>query len=50
MLTELLRLVAEGVLSPLPLETVRLEEAPEALERLAGRHVRGKIVVRLDGA
>jgi NADPH:quinone reductase-like Zn-dependent oxidoreductase len=49
MLTELLRLVAEGTLTPLPIETVRLEDAPEALERLAGRHVRGKIVVRLEG-
>lgn len=50
MLTELLRLVAEGTLSPLPIENVRLEDAPEALERLARRHVRGKIVVQLEGS
>lgn len=50
MLTELLRLVAEGKLAPLPIETVELEDAPEALDRLAGRHVRGKIVVRLEGS
>ena len=49
MLTELLRLVTEGSLAPLPIETVGLADAPDALERLAGRHVRGKIVVRLDG-
>lgn len=48
MLTELLRFVSEGALIPLPIETVRLEHAPEALERLAQRHVRGKIVVRLE--
>lgn len=48
MLMELLRLVADGTLAPLPIETVRLEEAPAALERLARRHVRGKIVVRLE--
>ncbi|WP_247828701.1 zinc-binding dehydrogenase [Arthrobacter antioxidans] len=48
MLTELLRLVDEGALTPLPIETVRLADAPDALERLAGRHVRGKIVVRLE--
>lgn len=45
-LGELLRLVADGRLSPLPIETVRLEDVPEALDRLARRHVRGKIVVR----
>jgi D-arabinose 1-dehydrogenase-like Zn-dependent alcohol dehydrogenase len=49
MLSELLRLVAEGSLAPLPIETVGLADAPDALGRLAGRHVRGKIVVRLDG-
>jgi NADPH:quinone reductase-like Zn-dependent oxidoreductase len=49
MLTVLLRLVDEGTLNPLPIETVRLEEAPAALERLARRHVRGKIVVRMEG-
>jgi len=45
MLTELLRLIAEGTLKPLPIEAVGLEGAPMALERLAGRHVRGKVVV-----
>jgi NADPH:quinone reductase-like Zn-dependent oxidoreductase len=49
MLTELLRLVAEGSLAPLPIETVGLADTPDALERLARRHVRGKIVVRLAG-
>ncbi|WP_434992610.1 zinc-binding dehydrogenase [Arthrobacter sp. Ld5] len=47
MLTELLRLVDEGTLNPLPIETVRLADAPDSLARLAGRHVRGKIVVRM---
>lgn len=48
MLTELLRLVDEGTLIPLPIETVQLADTPDALDRLAQRHVRGKIVVRME--
>lgn len=37
-------LVSKGVIRPMLQETIRLNEIPDALERLAMRHVRGKIV------
>lgn len=44
MLTRLLTLVADGRLAPMLTRTVALEEVPAALDELAGRHVRGKLV------
>ncbi|WP_226580364.1 zinc-binding dehydrogenase [Halobacillus litoralis] len=44
---EMLGMVAEGNLSPLLSETIKLEEVPSSLERLSERHVRGKIVAVL---
>jgi NADPH2:quinone reductase len=37
-------LVSKGVIRPMVQETITLNEIPDALERLAMRHVRGKIV------
>lgn len=48
MLTELCALAADGRLDPLLARTVTLDEVPAALEELAGRHVRGKLVMALD--
>ena len=44
---ELLQLVAEGKISTLLERTVSLEEVPQALEELAERHVKGKIVAKV---
>jgi NADPH:quinone reductase-like Zn-dependent oxidoreductase len=44
---ELCRLVAAGALDPQVSEVVAFDDIPAALERLAGRHVRGKIVARI---
>ncbi|SDP20753.1 NADPH:quinone reductase [Paenibacillus sp. yr247] len=44
---EFLRLMLEGTIDPMVRETISLEEIPEALGRLAQRHVRGKIVVMM---
>lgn len=44
---ELLQLVAEGKISSLLERTVSLEEVPQALEELAERHVKGKIVAKV---
>ena len=44
---ELGALVAQGKISPMLTETISLEAVPEGLTRLAGRHVRGKIVARV---
>jgi NADPH-dependent curcumin reductase CurA len=44
MATELMTLVEVGKITP----TVTLEAIPKALERLAGGHVRGKIVARVQ--
>ncbi|MDN4474676.1 zinc-binding dehydrogenase [Demequina sp. SYSU T00192] len=43
-LADLLGRVAAGTLDPRVRETVALDEVPDALARLAGRHVAGKIV------
>ena len=45
MLTELLRLVADGRLSAMVEQVIGLDEVPAALVALAGRQVRGKIVM-----
>ncbi|MGL4820144.1 MAG: zinc-binding dehydrogenase [Bacilli bacterium] len=44
----LLQSVKNGTLSPLVEEVIPLQDVPGALERLAERHVRGKIVVDLS--
>lgn len=44
---EMLGLLAEGKISSLLQEVIRLEEIPEALTRLSERHMRGKIVAKL---
>jgi NADPH:quinone reductase-like Zn-dependent oxidoreductase len=44
---ELVKLVAAGALDPQVSEVVAFDDIPAALERLAGRHVRGKIVARI---
>lgn len=44
---EVLQLLAAGKISSLLEEVVKLEEIPDALARLSGRHVRGKIVAKL---
>ena len=46
---ELLDLVANGGIDPMVGEVVGFDEAIGGLERLAGRHARGKIVVRVGG-
>lgn len=40
-------LVASGQIDPMLQQVIRLEEIPEALVQLSGRHVRGKIVAAL---
>jgi NADPH2:quinone reductase len=47
MARELGALVAQGKISPMLTETIALEAVPEGLTRLAGRHVRGKIVAQI---
>src|ERR1700738_3693446 len=44
MATELMTLVEVGKITPTVAEQITLEAIPKALERLAGGHVRGKIV------
>ena len=44
MATELMTLVQDGKIRPTVTEQITLESIPQALERLAERHVRGKIV------
>lgn len=44
---EMLVLLEQGKLSSMLKEVVSLEEIPEALTRLSGRHVKGKIVARV---
>ncbi|TDC26990.1 zinc-binding alcohol dehydrogenase [Streptomyces sp. 8K308] len=46
-LTELLALVADGRLDPRVTRTLALEDVPDGLTELAGRHVRGKLVLAL---
>ncbi|CAM4046092.1 zinc-binding dehydrogenase [Mesobacillus thioparans] len=43
----MLSLMAEGKLSPLPIEVISLEEVPAALTRLSQRHVKGKLVAKI---
>ena len=47
MANELIGWVKDGKISPMLSETISLESVPEALMRLAARHVRGKIVVKI---
>lgn len=44
---EMLALVAEGKISSMLKEVITLEQVPEALSRLAERHVKGKIVAKV---
>jgi NADPH:quinone reductase-like Zn-dependent oxidoreductase len=46
--SELGALVSHGQIDPMLHEVIGLEEIPQALVRLSGRHVRGKIVAALD--
>ena len=48
MATELMRLVQDGKIRPTVTEQITLESIPQALERLAEGHVRGKIVVSVS--
>ena len=48
MATELMTLVQEGKVRSTMAEQITLEEIPDALERLAEGHVRGKIVARVQ--
>ena len=45
MANELMGWVQDGKISPMLSETISMEDIPEALTRLANRHVKGKIVV-----
>jgi NADPH2:quinone reductase len=45
---ELVALVATGRISSLVGEVIPLDAVPDALRRLSERHVRGKIVARID--
>lgn len=47
MAAELSALVAAGRIQPMVSEIIPLDAVPDALRRLAGRHVRGKIVAEL---
>jgi NADPH:quinone reductase len=40
-------MVSKGIIKPMVQETIKLDEIPDALERLSMRHVRGKIVAIL---
>lgn len=46
---ELVALVAAGELDPRVVEVLEFAAIPEGLERLAGRHVAGKLVARIAG-
>lgn len=48
MATELMTLVQDGKIRPTVTEQIALESIPQALERLAEGHVRGKIVASLN--
>ncbi|MGA5900342.1 zinc-binding dehydrogenase [Streptomyces venetus] len=48
MLTDLLAMTAQGRLDAMLTRTVALDDVPEALIELSGRHVRGKIVYVRD--
>lgn len=49
MAEELVALVADGPIRPLPIQTIRWEDIPTGLDRLADGHVRGKIVAEVKG-
>ena len=42
-------MVTAGKIDPLDREIIALAEIPAGLEKLSGRHVRGKIVARILG-
>ena len=46
---EMIGMVAAGKIDPMAGEVIELEEVPAGLEKLAGRHVRGKIVAEVVG-
>lgn len=48
MADEFMGLLAKGRIDPMIGERIKLEDVPAALARLSQRHVRGKIVVRMD--
>jgi NADPH:quinone reductase len=50
MATELMTLVQDGKIKPTVTEQITLESIPQALERLAEGHVRGKIVVSANNS
>ncbi|HEY5743168.1 MAG TPA: zinc-binding dehydrogenase [Terrimicrobiaceae bacterium] len=50
MATELMTLVQDGRIRPTVTEQIALESIPQALERLAEGHVRGKIVASLNNS
>ncbi len=45
---EMIGMVAAGEIDPLLSEVISLDEVPAGLEKLAGRHVRGKIVAVIE--
>ncbi len=48
MAREMGELVSGKKVNPMLTEVISLEEIPEALNRLKGRHVRGKIVAEIQ--
>lgn len=46
--SEMGELLTRGAVQPTVSEVISLSEVPEALERIAGRHVRGKIVAQIN--
>ncbi|MCR2802826.1 zinc-binding dehydrogenase [Paenibacillus soyae] len=49
MTEEFLAWITDGQIRPLQQKLIKLEEVPDELRRLSGRHVRGKIVVQVRG-
>jgi NADPH2:quinone reductase len=50
MATELMTLVRDGKIRPTVTEQITMESIPQALERLAEGHVRGKIVASVSNS
>jgi NADPH:quinone reductase-like Zn-dependent oxidoreductase len=48
MAEQLMKRVANGTLNPMVTEVLPREELPAALKKLKGRHVRGKIIIRMQ--
>ena len=48
MAEELMKRIEKGSLDPMIQEVLPREELPAGLEKLSGRHVRGKIIVRMQ--